>query len=82
MTPADQLFVRLTEVEKIKIRRTTSEDALVGLYHHYRTELSGGHYHGGTEDQGIAEMKEVHARLGEDFAAKSKPDTFACTWGF
>lgn len=77
------LVSRLTEVEKIKIRMITTEDALVGIYHQlFKPELPGGAIHGGSEQEGIEAMREVHAKLNADFEKAGSSNVFGATWAF
>lgn len=69
---AQALYLRLSEVERIKIRAATSEGAFLALYHNFKAELPGSNLHGGTEVEGIKAMKEVVAKVNEDFTRKSQ----------
>ena len=82
MDAVQQLVARLTEVEKMKIRMSTSEDALVARYHDFRSELAGSHRFGGTEEEGIQQMKEVQEILTQQFYAGSNTTTFGRSWAF
>ena len=81
MLNAQALVVRMSEVEKIKIRSAT-EAGLISLYYDFQAELSGGHLKGGTVEEGIREMQEVSATLSADFNAKSASSEFGNTWKF
>ena len=68
MNFAELLLSRLTEVEKIKLRMSASEDALIGRYWDFHHELSGSKFRGGTVEDGIEEMRFVRDSLMERYA--------------
>jgi len=80
MNHAEMLAARMTEMEKMNIRRSDTEDAIVARYFDYRPELSGGNRHGGTVEEGIAEMKQVREILMKAFIEGSKNTGFGRTW--
>lgn len=65
MNYAKLLAARLSDVERGMLLLNQSEGAIIAAYHNYRAELSGGHLRGGTEEQGIAEMREVFQMVRE-----------------
>ena len=71
MDAVQLLVARLTEVEKMKIRMSNGEDAIIARYHDFKSELAGGHRFGGTEDEGIAQMKQVQDIISEQFTTGS-----------
>ena len=82
MNYAELLAARLTEVEKMNIRRSTSEDAIAARYFDFRPELSGCSRLGGTVEEGIAEMKQVLDIVTNQFIEASKSPVFPKGWAF
>lgn len=71
MNFAELLLSRLSEVEKMRIRASSSEDALLSRYWDYHHELSGSKFRGGTVEDGIKEMRFVRDTLVESYAQAS-----------
>jgi hypothetical protein len=67
---AQILAARLSGVEKAKVL-AAGPGGLYSVYHDFKPELSGGHLRGGTEAQGIAEMKQVIEIVDAEFKAKN-----------
>jgi len=82
MNAVELLAGRLTEVERMKIRMSQSEDAIVARYHDFKAELAGGVRLGGTEEEGIEQMKQVRELVNEAFIAGSNTPTFGRSWAF
>lgn len=76
MNAAQHLVTRLTETERIQIRSASTEAAVVGLYHQFKSELPGGHLHGGTEADGIEAMKQVVVQVNAEFTVASQTTGF------
>ena len=70
MTNAERLAARMTSVEKAKVLAAGSQ-GLIATYHDFKSELSGGRLHGGTEEQGIKEMEETVSLVAAEFKAKN-----------
>jgi hypothetical protein len=70
MNNAQKLAARLSQVEKSKIL-AAGPNGLYSIYHDFKAELSGGNLRGGTEAQGIAEMKETIELVVADFKARN-----------
>lgn len=82
MNYAELLVARMTEVEKMNIRRSLSEDAIAARYFDFRPELSGGKLHGGTIEEGITEMKQIRAIVTAKFIESSTSPIFPRGWAF
>lgn len=73
------MFNRLTEVEKIDLRRA-SADRLLWLWRNiYRHEPA---HQGLTEEQGVVKMDELVAQAGESFLKNNSNPGFGMTWKF
>jgi hypothetical protein len=70
------LFRRLSDVERIQLRAVTSRDGLISKYYDYQAELPGGVMKGGSVEEGIQAMQEVHDMVMEEFKAKSNTNCF------
>ena len=55
----------------MKIRMSVSEDSIVARYHDFKNELAGSNHYGGTEAEGIAQMKQVRDAVIADFYKRS-----------
>lgn len=71
MNLAEKLAHQLSEVEKIDIRRSTTESQIVARYHDHKRALTGSLLNPGSEEDGIAEMKQVRDILNAEFDANS-----------
>lgn len=82
MNFAELLAARMTESEKILMRMSVTESQLIARYHDFKRELSGGPFKPGTEEDGIAEIKQVRAIVSAEFQENASTPTFTRGWKF